>query len=81
MKVYVLVTNSCSEMSGTEVDARVYRKREDAEQVLKNMFESGCKENWFDKQEYVEGDYFDFWNDGYYERSHYHGFIEEQELL
>lgn len=81
MKVYVLTTDSCTEMGGTEVGARVYGKREDAEQVLKNMYESESKENWYNKQEYVAGDYFDFWVDGYYERAHYHAYIEEQEIL
>ena len=81
MKVYVIVTDSCTEMGGTEVGARVYEKREDAEQVLKNMYESESKEDWYDKQEYEPKDYFDFWVDGYYERAHYHAYIEEQEIL
>lgn len=80
MKVYVVITDSFCDDYGVGVSARIFSKREDAEGELNKLYEEELKTDWFDKKDYAKGDYFAFWQDGYYDVSHYHACVEEHEV-
>ncbi len=83
MKVYLVLYTSNGDMSGINSGCcGAYTNRSDAEKHLAREYAQEKKEatGYYDREEYVPGDYFDFWQDGYHDLNHYHMWVEENEL-
>lgn len=81
-KVYVVVDEWVREQgdSGDCGVLGVFTHREDAVKCLTQQVEELRKTSDYDTEDYVEGDYYDAYNSGYYGEAHDHTFIQEIEL-
>lgn len=79
-KVYVIIQDESYD-GQVGAGAWVFEKREDAEKKLASLCASAEEWGCLDKKEIEPKDYIDYWQDGWYDRWHYHAVIEERELL
>lgn len=81
MKVYILIEDWASDGNGCGVSVKTYATRELAQKALAEAVESVKKNIDYDTIDEVEGDYFDYYNEGWYDNQHEHLAIEEQEII
>lgn len=79
MKVYVVIQDESYD-GQVGAGAWVFKTRKQAEKKLASL--CSVAEEWgcLDKKEVEPKDYIDYWQDGWYDRWHYHAVIEEQEI-
>ena len=79
--VYAVILEEAydGEVCGTRVWA--YEKREDAENKLLELKAIADESNSFDTKDIEIKDYIDYYNDGWYDRWHFHAHIEALPIM
>lgn len=79
-KIYVVVDVWCRECDNECNVLGTYTDRKAAEKALDKQVKELQADSDFDTEEYVKGDYYEAFNEGYYSEAYDRVFIQESEL-
>lgn len=80
-QVYTVILEEAYDGEVCSTGVWAYEEREDAENKLLELKAIADRDDRFDTKEVEEKDYIDYYNDGWYDRWHFHAHIEQMPIM